>query len=47
MFESTSDAGHAWYDRIIRDERDTKRDRALHNERATAQAQRAPAEKEQ
>ena len=28
-----SDAGRAWYDRILRDERD----RVLHNERATAQ----------
>lgn len=42
MFESMSEAGLTWRRRIIRDERDSK----LHNERATAQAQRAQAEKE-
>ena len=35
MFKSMSAAGLVWYNRIIRDERD----RALHNERSTAQAQ--------
>ena len=43
LLESMSDAGRAWYDRIIRDELNAELDRALHNERATAQAQ---AEKE-
>ncbi len=36
LAESMSDAGLAWYDRIIRDERD----HALHNERAIAQAKK-------
>lgn len=40
MFESMSDAGRAWYDRIIRDELNAELDRALHNERATAQAKK-------
>ena len=36
MFESMSEAGLTWRRRILRDERD----RALHNERAIAQAKK-------
>ena len=50
MFESMSAAGRAWYDRILRDEfraeRDAERDRAIHNERSTAQAERSTAQAE-